>query len=86
MMTLEKAADILRSQKFKLTKPKDKKMLPKYMLTWSDEKIDKYYDEQKDLCAAIDLAIRTLHITNNFKKASYDLVDIFDNLDTEGDK
>lgn len=82
-MTLENAANILRSQKFKLAKPTDRKLLPKYMLEWDERKIDKYYKDQEDLRDAITLAIRTLHIVNNFKKASYDLVDIFDNLDKE---
>ena len=82
-MTLENAANILRAQKFKLTKPTDRKLLPQYMLEWDEKKIDKYYKDQEDLLDAITLAIRTLHIVNNFKKASYDLVDIFDNLDQE---
>ena len=80
-MTLENAANILRAQKFKLTKPADRKLLPKYMLEWDEKKIDKYYKDQEDLLDAITLAIRTLHIVNNFKKASYDLVDIFDNME-----
>ena len=82
-MTLEKASDILRGQKFKLTKPTDRKLLPKYMLEWEDKKIDKYYKEQEELLEAINLAIRTLNIVNSFRKASYDLVDIFDNLEQE---
>lgn len=81
MMTLERAADILRGQKFRATKPKDKKMLPKYMLGWSEERIDNYYKEQEEVCQALELAINTLSIVRNFKNASYELVDIFDRLD-----
>lgn len=85
-MTLESAANILRAQKFKLTKPTDRKLLPKYMLEWDENKIDKYYKDQEGLLDAITLAIRTLHIVNNFKKASYDLVDIFDNMEQKDDE
>lgn len=80
-MTLERAADILRANKFKATKPANRKQLPQYMQDWSDEKIDKYFDGQKDWREALDLAIRSLNIMKQFKSASYDLVDIFDNID-----
>jgi len=83
MMTLDKATDILRTQKFKATKPKDKKMMPKFMQEWDDAKIDRYYKEQEDYCKALDLAISTISAVSHFRKASYELVEIFDNLEKE---
>ena len=86
MMTLDRAADILRKAKFGATKPQDKKALPKYMETWTEEKINAYYDKQKDFVAALDIAISALNSLQHFKKASYELVDIFDKLGEEDNK
>lgn len=86
MMTLERAADILRRAKFNATKPKDRKALPRYMEGWPEVKIDEYYDKQKDLVVALDLAISSLNSLQHFKKASYELVDIFDKLGEEDNK
>lgn len=86
MMTLDRAADILRKAKFGATKPQDKKALPKYMENWTEEKINAYYEKQKDLVESLDLAISALNSLQHFRKASYELVDIFDKMNEDNKK
>lgn len=83
MMTIDKAADILRTQKFKTIKPSDRKQYPAYMVNWTDEKVNEYYDKQKELGDALEMAVRCLNNVSKFRKASYDLVDIFDSIETK---
>ena len=80
-MSLSEAADILRKQKFKSTKPAERKDLPKYMIeqNWTEQKIDEFYAKQEKLCKALTIAITCVEAIKNFKKASYDIVDLFDN-------
>ena len=80
MITIDKAIDILRGMRAKTRKPVEKKMLPQYMQNWDDRKIDEYYEKQKVYGDAFDVAIRCMQNITQFRKASYDMVDLFDNF------
>ena len=86
MMTLEQAEDILRSEKFKATRPTDKKKLPMYMQSQNDERIDEYYNDKEKTREALQIAITSLNAVKNLKTASYDLVDLFENMDSADKK
>lgn len=81
MMTIDRATDIIRGMRAKTRKPTERKMLPQYMQSWDDRKIDEYYEKQKEYGEAFGIAIRCMQGISQFKKVSNDLVDLLDNFE-----
>ncbi len=84
-MTFEQAIKQLRLQKFKLERPKSKEGTPPFMADWDENRISDYYNKQKDICAALDFAIRVLKGAKDFRKATNKFNVIFADMDAESD-
>ncbi len=83
MMTIDRATDIVRGMRAKTRRPAEKRMLPQYMQSWDDKKIDEYYEKQKEYGEALSIAIRCMKGISQFEKVSNDIVDLLDNFEKD---